>query len=53
MKIFRWFKRKPQTVTVHMNIDALEATDVAKLAEKIRAELIRARRRGGGASGIS
>lgn len=51
MRFLRWFKFEPPAVTVHVHIDAAEM-DVAKLTEKIRAELVRAQRRNGGTVGI-
>ena len=45
MRFARWFKRQPPVINVHVHIDAADL-NVTKLAEKIRAEIIRAQRRG-------
>lgn len=46
MRLFRWFKRTPPVVTVHVHIIDAAAIDAKQIAEKVRAELLHSQRRG-------
>lgn len=51
MRILRRFKRKPPEVHVHVYANGSDV-DWVLVADKIRAELVRAARRNGGKTGI-